>query len=52
MSLDFIKSELKKSGLSLIPKQNGREGVNFIIGSNEIYLQSIDLDSQRSIKIS
>lgn len=52
-SQDFIKSELKPFDLELIPKQNGREGVDFLIGENQLYLQSIDLDtSQRSIKVS
>jgi len=51
--LDFIKSELANFGLKLTPKLNGREGVEFIIGDNQLYLQSIDLDTiQRSIKIS
>jgi len=31
---------------------NGREGVDFLIGDNQLYLQSIDFDTpQRSIKI-
>jgi hypothetical protein len=34
-------------------KEDGREGVDFLIGENQLYLHSIDLDSsQRSIKIS
>lgn len=50
--LDFIKSELANFGLKLISKTNGREGVDFLIGTKEIYLQSIDLDTtQRRIKI-
>ena len=49
---EFIKSELKNLSLELSPKQSGREGVDFLIGDNQIYLQSIDLDTtQRSIKI-
>lgn len=43
--IDYIKSELNKFDLELISKPNGREGVNFLIGTNEIYLQSIDLDT-------
>ena len=47
-----IKSELKSFDIELTPKQNGREVVDFLIGDNQIYLQSIDLDtSLRSIKI-
>jgi hypothetical protein len=50
--LDFIKSELDPFSLKLTPKRNGRKGVDFLIGENQLYLQSIDLDtSQRSIKI-
>lgn len=50
--LDFIKPELEPFSLKLTPKQNGREGVDFLIGNNQLYLQSIDLDTtQRSIKI-
>jgi hypothetical protein len=51
--LDFLKSELTRFYLELIAKPNGREGVDFLIGDNQLYLQSIDLDTtQRSIKIS
>ncbi|RBW56532.1 hypothetical protein DS884_13780 [Tenacibaculum sp. E3R01] len=51
--LHFIKSELKSFNLELTPKQDGREGVGFLIGDNLLHLQSIDLDAtQRSIKIS
>lgn len=51
--LNFLKSELKSFDLELSTKPNGREGLDFLIGNNEVYLQSIDLDStQRSIKIS
>lgn len=51
--IELMKSELKNFDLELIPKTNGREGVDFLIGDNQIYLQSIDLDTtQRSIKIS
>lgn len=50
--LDFLKSELTSFDLELTPKQNGREGVDFLIGDNQLYLQSIDFDApQRSIKI-
>jgi len=50
--LNFIKSDLKKAKIKFSKKENGREGVDFLIGENQLYLQSIDLDtSQRSIKI-
>tara|TARA_R110002049_G_scaffold16732_3_gene66234 strand:- start:493 stop:756 length:264 start_codon:yes stop_codon:yes gene_type:complete len=52
-TLDLIKSELATFSLELSSKQNGREGVDFLVESNQLYLQSIDLDTtQRSIKIS
>ncbi len=50
---EFIKPELASFDLELTIKIDGREEVDFLIGNNEIYLQSIDLDTiQRSIKIS
>lgn len=50
--IDYIKSELNKFDLELISKQNGREGVDFLIGDNQLYQQYIDLETtQRSIKI-
>ncbi|WP_452602695.1 hypothetical protein [Pontimicrobium sp. MEBiC06410] len=51
--LNSLKSELASFDLELTTKPNGREGVDFLIGDNQLYLQSIDLDTtQRSIKIS
>ena len=53
MMNNVIKSELDSFDLELTQKLDGREGVDFLIGTNDIYLQSIDLDTaQRSIKIS
>lgn len=50
--LEFLKSEFKKTQIEVSQKKSGREGVDFIIGDNQLYLQSIDFDSpQRSIKI-
>ena len=50
--MTFLKSEFNNLGLELTVKLNGREGVDFLVGNNEIYLKSIDLDtSQRSNKI-
>lgn len=52
IALEFLKSELKSHNLELKPKSDGREGVDFSIGSNHLFLQSIDLNTlQRSIKI-
>ena len=49
----FLKSELVNFGLKLIPKESGREGVDFLIGNHLIYLQPLDLDTvKQSIKIS
>jgi len=50
--VDFLISQFIISEIELKPKPDGREGVDFLIGSNQLYLQSIDLDTaQRSIKI-
>jgi hypothetical protein len=51
-ALEYLKSELKNLNIRLSSKSNGREGVDFLIGDSQLYLQSIDLDTtQRSIKI-
>jgi hypothetical protein len=50
--LSFIKTELNKAQIKVFQKENGREGVDFLIRENQLYLQFINLDtSQRSIKI-
>lgn len=50
--MNFLNSKLKNFDLELTVKTNGREGIDFIIGDNQLYLQSMDLDTaQRSIKI-
>ncbi|WP_299317289.1 hypothetical protein [uncultured Maribacter sp.] len=50
--LNFVMSQLFNFNLEINEKLDGREGVDFLIGDNELYLQSIDLDTvQRSIKI-
>jgi hypothetical protein len=50
---DYIKSELKNFNLELTTKPDGREGVDFLIGDNQLYLQPLNLDTtQRSVKIS
>lgn len=50
---NFLISELSNSNLELKPKNDGREGVDFLIGNNQIYLQLLDLDTiKQSIKIS
>ncbi|WP_034045541.1 hypothetical protein [Wocania ichthyoenteri] len=52
LSLEFLKSELKSHNLELIDKTDGREGLDFLIGNNQIYLQPLDLDTvTQSIKI-
>ena len=51
IALEFLKSELKSHNLQLNPKNDGREGVDFLIGNNQIYLQPLDLDTiKQSIK--
>lgn len=52
IALEFLKSKLKSFHLELITKTNGREGVDFLIGDYQIYLQPLDLDAvKQSIKI-
>ncbi|WP_417801104.1 hypothetical protein [Tenacibaculum sp.] len=52
IALEFLKSELKSHSIELTPKTDGREEVDFLIGTHYIYLQPLDLDTtQRSIKI-
>lgn len=49
----FLKSELISYDLELTVKPDGREGVDFLIGNNQIYLQLLDLDTvKQSIKVS
>ena len=48
----FLENKLKPNALKLIPKESGREGVDFLIGNNEFFLQVLDLDTiDRSAKI-
>ena len=50
--LAFLKSELASFDLELTAKIDGREGVDFLIRDNQIYLQPLDLDIvKQSIKI-
>lgn len=50
--IEFVKFQLNKFDLELTTKPDRREGVDFLIGDNQLYLKSIDLDTtQRSIKI-
>ncbi|PSG88197.1 hypothetical protein [Aurantibacter aestuarii] len=51
-TLSFLNSEFLKFNLEIIPKESGREGVDFILGTNELFFQSLDLDTiDRSAKI-
>ncbi|WP_117881101.1 hypothetical protein [Aureibaculum luteum] len=52
----FIKLELIKAEFEVLPNESGREGVNFSFKTNngnlhELYLQPINLDSERKVKI-
>jgi len=50
--INFINLELESFDLKLSSKPNGREGVDFITEDNQLYVQSINLDTtQRNIKI-
>jgi hypothetical protein len=54
--IKYIKQELSNSGFELTQKENGREGIDFIVktdngNTHELYLQALELDKQREIKI-
>ena len=54
--IKYIKQELANSGFEFTQKENGREGVDFIVktdngNTHELYLQSLELDKPREIKI-
>jgi len=54
--ISYINQELTQIGFKSIQKENGREGVDFTITTNNgnehgLYLQSLELGQQRSIKI-
>lgn len=53
---DILKAEMTNSGLEITTKENGREGVDFLVQSpngrqSEVYLQSVDLIALQSVKI-
>lgn len=53
----FTKLELMKARLEVFQNESGREGVDFIVKTNsgnyhELYLQPINLEKDRSVKIS
>ena len=55
--IKYINQELTQFGFKLNPKENGREGVDFTIKTkagnyHELYLQPINLETERSVKIS
>lgn len=43
-ALEFMKSELRKAQIKALENESGREGVDFLIGNKQIYLQPLDLD--------
>jgi hypothetical protein len=54
--IKYAIQELTNSGFKLIPKENGREGVDFIVktdngNTHELYLQAIDVEKIKSISI-
>lgn len=53
---DTLRSEMINAGLEIAPKENGAEGVNFIVESpngkqTEVFLQPMDLIAQQSSKL-
>jgi len=51
-ALQFMKLEFQNAQIEVSENESGREGVDFLIGNKQIYLQSLDLDIiLQSIKI-
>jgi len=55
-ALKFLKLELNKAQIEITPKESGREAVDFLTKTNsgnlhEVYLQPINLDTERKVKI-
>ncbi len=53
---EVLKSEMTKAGLEINAKENGREGVDFIVKNktgkqSEVFLQPMDLIAQQSSKV-
>ena len=53
---ELLRSEMAKANLEIIPKESGREGVDFLVKStngkqSELYLQPADLIALQSVKI-
>ena len=54
--LEFIKLELNNAQIDVVQNKSRREGVDFILETNtgnlhEVYLQPINLNKERSVKI-
>ena len=51
-TLKFMKLELQNAQIEVSANESGREGVDFLIGNKQIYLQPLDLETiLQSIKI-
>lgn len=55
-ALNFIKTEIEKAQIEVTDNRSGREGVDYIIKTNngnsfQLFFQSIDFGTERSIKI-
>ncbi len=53
---DILKSEMTNAGFEICSKDNGREGVDFLVRSSngkqsEVFLQPMDLIAQQSSKV-
>jgi len=54
--IKYIKQELANSGFEFTQKESGREGVDFIIktdngNTHELYLQTINVEKEQSVSI-
>ncbi|WP_350291886.1 hypothetical protein [uncultured Croceitalea sp.] len=51
-----LRSEMTKAGLEIVPKENDRKGIDFLVKSpndkvSEVFLQPMDLIAQQSAKV-
>ena len=51
-AFQFMKLELQNAQIDVTANESGREGVDFLIGNKQIYLQPLDLETiLQSVKI-
>jgi hypothetical protein len=53
---NILRSEMTNAGFEIMPKENGREGIDFLVKSpdgkeSDVFLQPMDLIAQQSTKV-